>query len=482
MKMFFLRLAFVLLLFRGINAAPANNNFASATTIIGLSVTKVTTTAGATSEANEPDHDFQPATASVWYRWTPPENGFAGITTAGSGFDTILAVYRGTSLTSLIPVVSNDDSGGMTSKVSFGAAAGTVYYIAVDGYEGDSGYLRLTLNLVTGLQAPVNDSYANAILLTNAPISLIASNYLATLESGELTPVDNGGSSIWWLWEAPESGRYLISTARSDFDTILSVYNNQTLVTWDDDGARPASVVRFIARAGVRYHVSVQGYREAMGTVHLSIAADPPRPAPSWSLRDRNGRIRISSEFLGKVVILNVWATWCGPCLEEVPMFIAIQEKYGPDGLVIIGVSTDAEGFAVVGPFMDQYGVNYLVTLINADFSQKYGPLEFIPSTFIIDRKGMIVENFVGSYPQETFDSAILPLLYPEISLLASREGNEMVLRWPAFATGYVVQAATSLNPSNWSVLDLEISISGEFNTTRIPISSGIRFFQLVHN
>jgi thiol-disulfide isomerase/thioredoxin len=385
-------------------------------------------------------------------------------------------------LDALTRIVSNDDAGGPTSKVNFVAAAESIYLIAVDGYNGNFGNLKLSLDLLGGLTAPLNDNYGSAAFISNAPIALTASNYLATVEAGELRPTTNGGSSLWWLWEAPVSGHFIVSTAGSDFDTILSVYKSGTLVTWNDDATGHASVVRFNARAGARYHISVQGYRGAMGVLQLSIVADPPKPAPLWTLLDMDGKVLNSSNFLGKVVMLDFWATWCGPCIEEVPHFIAMQEKYRADGLVIIGVSTDPEGFEVVRPFVESWSVNYISTVVTPQIERDYGPVQFIPSTYIIDRGGMIVDKFVGVYSQKSFEDAILPLLYPEISMQFSRAGSDLLLRWPASSTGYIVQAATNLIPANWSNLFVPINVSDENNVARIPLSGANRYFRLVHH
>src|SRR5439155_2913214 len=117
-------------------AAPANDRFAFASSISGLSGSVAGSNVGATKEAGEPYHAGNAGGASVWYVWTAPGSGTVTIGTFGSSFDTLLAVYTGTSVSGLTQVAANDDasSGDLTSRVSFAAAAGTVYRIAVDGY------------------------------------------------------------------------------------------------------------------------------------------------------------------------------------------------------------------------------------------------------------------------------------------------------------------------------------------------------------
>jgi thiol-disulfide isomerase/thioredoxin len=111
-------------------------------------------------------------------------------------------------------------------------------------------------------------------------------------------------------------------------------------------------------------------------------------PAPAWKLKDLDGKLVKSSDFLGKVVILDFWATWCAPCKVEIPGFIALQKQYGEQGLVVIGVSLDNEP-AVVRRFMADFGMNYRVVLGDLMLLQAFGGTA-IPTTVIIDRAGDI--------------------------------------------------------------------------------------------
>lgn len=130
---------------------PANNDFAGAQTISGCTGNVSGTNAGANKEAGEPSHspDNDPGSASVWYQWQAPSNSSVTITTAGSDFDTELAVYTGNSVSALTPIAKNDDvtSGSVvTSSVTFTATAGTLYRIAVDGYSSNINLGSITLN------------------------------------------------------------------------------------------------------------------------------------------------------------------------------------------------------------------------------------------------------------------------------------------------------------------------------------------------
>jgi thiol-disulfide isomerase/thioredoxin len=132
--------------------------------------------------------------------------------------------------------------------------------------------------------------------------------------------------------------------------------------------------------------------------------------APAWELKDLDGQVVKSSEFLGKVVILDFWATWCAPCKAEIPGFIALQKQYGDRGLVVIGVSLDDQGPVVVKHFMADFEMNYRVVLGDVALMQAFGGTA-IPTTVIINRAGKIVARHVGFTPRETFEKEIKPLL-----------------------------------------------------------------------
>jgi thiol-disulfide isomerase/thioredoxin len=141
-----------------------------------------------------------------------------------------------------------------------------------------------------------------------------------------------------------------------------------------------------------------------------SAGSTAPGAAPAWELKDPDGKVVKSSDFLGKVVILDFWATWCAPCKAEIPGFIALQKQYGDEGLVVVGVSLDDQGAATVKRFMAEFGMNYPVVLGDVTLMQAYRGTA-IPTTVIIDRKGNIVARHVGFTPKETFENEIRPLL-----------------------------------------------------------------------
>jgi thiol-disulfide isomerase/thioredoxin len=134
-------------------------------------------------------------------------------------------------------------------------------------------------------------------------------------------------------------------------------------------------------------------------------------PSPAWELKDVSGKAVKSSDFADKVVILDFWATWCGPCRMEIPGFIELQKQYADKGLVVVGVSLDQDGASAVKPFIEKMGINYPIVLGDETVVSAFGGVEGIPTTFIIDRKGQIVRKHVGYAPKAEFEADIKPLL-----------------------------------------------------------------------
>ena len=215
--------------------APSNDNFASAVTLTGNSGTASGSNVNATREIGEPATG---GAYSVWWRWTASASARATFDTIGSDFDTYLAVYTGTNVSSLTLVESNDDSGenGM-SRLSFAAVSGTTYYVAVSGFNTASGSIRLNWQLVL---PPANDNFSSAITLSGNSGGVAGTNVGAGTETGEHPA--GGPSSVWWRWTAPSAGEVVFDTAGSDFDTYLAAYTGSSvsaltlLVSNDDAG------------------------------------------------------------------------------------------------------------------------------------------------------------------------------------------------------------------------------------------------------
>lgn len=114
------------------------------------------------------------------------------------------------------------------------------------------------------------------------------------------------------------------------------------------------------------------------------------KPAADFTLRDENGAAVKLSDYKGKVVLLNFWATWCGPCGVEIPWFVEFEQKYKSQGFAVLGVSMDEDGWPAVKPYVAERKINYRVLMGNDTVAQFYGGLDSLPTSFIIDRDGKV--------------------------------------------------------------------------------------------
>jgi len=278
----------------------------------------------ASKEAGEPEHAENPAIKSMWWVWTANAPGIVSISTLGSTFDTVMAVYKGSSVSNLTTVVGNDNenTSATHSKVTFTAQAGTTYYVAVDGFIGSSGNIQIVLeaslddtdgdglsdaweqlyfkNLAQGpagdfdgdgfsnlteFQQGTNpvkvpgDDFSTATSITLGQ-SASAINTLATKETGE--PGHAGSTaakSMWWKWVAPSSEAYEVSTEGSSFDTVLGVYLGGSVAALTEvasnhnSGTSSFSKAEFTAVSGVTYYIAVDGAGGLSGTIQLRISA-----------------------------------------------------------------------------------------------------------------------------------------------------------------------------------------------------------------
>jgi thiol-disulfide isomerase/thioredoxin len=133
--------------------------------------------------------------------------------------------------------------------------------------------------------------------------------------------------------------------------------------------------------------------------------------APAWQMKDLSGNVVSSEQFKGKIVIVDFWATWCGPCKMEIPGYIEMTKKYGAEGLVIVGVSVDQAGPDVVKEFVAKNGMNYPVVMFDENVMAAFGGIEAIPTTFLIDRAGQVRNRKVGAEPTAEYEAKVLALL-----------------------------------------------------------------------
>jgi thiol-disulfide isomerase/thioredoxin len=118
--------------------------------------------------------------------------------------------------------------------------------------------------------------------------------------------------------------------------------------------------------------------------------------APDFSLEVLDGSTMRLSDLRGKAVMLNFWATWCGPCKIEMPWFVDLQKQYGPQGLQIVGVAMDDASKEDIAKFAKDMGVNYPILIGKEAVGDQYGGVNALPETFLIGRDGKIVDRIIG--------------------------------------------------------------------------------------
>jgi peroxiredoxin len=150
---------------------------------------------------------------------------------------------------------------------------------------------------------------------------------------------------------------------------------------------------------------------------------------PAFSLKDANGQVVRPADYKGKVVLLDFWATWCGPCKIEIPWFIEMERQYKDQGFAVLGVSMDEDGWTAIKPYVQNMQMNYRVLLGNDDVSTAYGGLDSLPTTLLIDRQGKIASVHVGvSLGKEEFKNAIVQLLNAPHDRAAVNSGSALAL------------------------------------------------------
>lgn len=132
------------------------------------------------------------------------------------------------------------------------------------------------------------------------------------------------------------------------------------------------------------------------------------KAAPDFQLTSIDGKTVKLSDFKGKAVVLNFWATWCAPCKIEIPWFVELQKQYGPDGLQIVGVDMDDNPTVEsIGKFAHEQDINYTVLLGNENVADLYGGAEALPTTFYIGRDGKIVARAFGLISHKEIEANI---------------------------------------------------------------------------
>ncbi|RKQ87756.1 carboxypeptidase family protein [Solirubrobacter pauli] len=393
---------------------PANDDFEDAAVLTGAAASGRASTLAATAQAGEPAH-WNGATGSVWWKWTAPSSGTFAVSTCGSSFDTVLAIYRGTSLAGLTSLAANDTGGscGTGSRATFTATAGTTYAFAVDGrLDTLRGEVSLTLN------APTNDLFSAPVNVTGASVN--GTNVGASVENGEPLHGGAGGASVWFTWTAPASGIERVSACgATGFEPMVAVYTGSSLGSL----TRAASATgdcsaTFNTVGGTTYRIAVDGRDAATGTFALAFERISPANDAFASATALTGAAPVASQgtagasaetgepaHAGVAAARSVWFRWTAPasatiqfdtCDSDFDTRIAVYRGSSLGALQTVGGDDDGCGGGrsrVRLPVtagqeyriaVDGAAAGSLVLRVNRPFNDPYGEPEPVPEARVV--------------------------------------------------------------------------------------------------
>ena len=176
---------------------------------------------------------------------------------------------------------------------------------------------------------------------------------------------------------------------------------------------KSAVIFRSLAAASVLCAaLSISSCSEYSRTVKAAVKEEKDRkPAPDFTLKDADGKAVKLSDYKGKVVLLNFWATWCGPCKIEIPWFMDFEQTYKDKNFAVLGVSLDEDGWDAVKPYIQQKKINYRVMIGTEQVAQLYGEVDSLPTTFMIDREGRVAAVHIGLVSKSDYIHDITDLL-----------------------------------------------------------------------
>jgi thiol-disulfide isomerase/thioredoxin len=199
---------------------------------------------------------------------------------------------------------------------------------------------------------------------------------------------------------APSSNLRMIAVAA----TAIALLGISIPFVWQPHDAAPASTPETVTPAASHETAPTEG---------ASCMADPKPANWDFKLKNLDGKEVALASFKdqGKVILLNFWATWCGPCKAEIPGFIELQEKYR-DKLTIIGYSVD-DTAELAKKYADEYKMNYPILLGEGreDVQDAYGPIWGIPASFIISKDGKVCRKHMGIAPKAVFEKELIALM-----------------------------------------------------------------------
>jgi len=135
------------------------------------------------------------------------------------------------------------------------------------------------------------------------------------------------------------------------------------------------------------------------------------KKAPDFDLKDATGRIVRLSDYKGKIVLLDFWATWCGPCKAEIPWLNELSRQYEAQGVVVLGISMDEDRWDAVKPFMEKVPIAYPVLMGTRRVAYLYGDIEGLPVAFFIDRDQRVAAIHAGAASRKSVEQTLEALL-----------------------------------------------------------------------
>ena len=377
--------------------APANDAFAAAQVLSGELGDLAASTKDATKEAGEPAHAGNAGGASVWFRWTGTRTGRLTVLTRQISFDSVIAVYTGTSVGGLTEIASNDDFGvSKASRVAFPVAPGTEYFIAVDGLNGANGPFALRWR-----QGPTNDDFVDAALLDGVTGSVEGTNFGATSEPGE--PIHDAGATVWYRWVAPEDGKFALLLESAPVVTVYSGTSVDALTT-----LASGRQIAFAAAAGTQYSIAVEGNWNHEFSFGLAWGRTPSNDAfaDAEVIDGRSGTVVGTDAFATSQLnepetfgLNTVWYAWTAPNSEHVRFEIdtetlthdtalSVWEGASVDALTLVEENDDFFGRASALSFEATAGTTYHVRVSGfccdhmGEFDLDWYPGAIIEGTF----------------------------------------------------------------------------------------------------
>jgi peroxiredoxin len=171
---------------------------------------------------------------------------------------------------------------------------------------------------------------------------------------------------------------------------------------------RVLKVVEYLVTAALLAFVAVRLGPQLGALTGVSFA---PEPAPAYGFVSLEGDTIRSDDLVGQVVVLNFWATWCVPCKLEMPSLQKLHERRAADGVVVVGLSTDAGREAGIRDFLTERQITYPVGRATQEHRRAFGGIPGIPTTFIIDRSGTVRHRVVGYFAPPAMNAAVSRLL-----------------------------------------------------------------------